>query len=53
MARPTRRELIEKIHELKTINEELYEKLDDICDIACPCDEEEGQEETKPEAKPE
>ena len=44
MAIQTRRELLERIDELETENEELQGQLDEIADIVAP-GEEEGSEE--------
>jgi hypothetical protein len=41
---PTRKELLERIEELETENEELQERLDDIADLAASEEEEEGDQ---------
>ena len=43
MAAPTRRELIDRIKELESENEDLQGQLDEIADIVSPEEEEEGE----------
>ena len=49
MAVQSRRELLERIDELETENEELQDQLDQIADIVVPAEEDEGSDDDQGE----